>query len=846
MKNTIITAALVSCCLAALSAPQLAAAQAAAPSAAEGGDDSLNPNAMDIVVTAARDQRLLKDVPMSVNVASGEQLEKLNLFDAKDIQRLAPGLEMTNTTGRSNTTTLRGVTFDPDQGTGPAVQVYMNEVPTDAQFAYTALYDIQQIEVLRGAQGLLRGLSAPAGAITIATRRPIFDGVEGYAQATGTSRAGYNVQGGVSLPFSDKVAIRVAGLVDGNRLNNVTNVTRGERSRSRTESARITLGLRPSDKFSAYLTYQYLHADNRQFQQVIGPGATPIREVGLPVTTLDLGGGFVVPLYIFLPSPDGRRSGPAATVEDRIAVSQGTQRFLNNSHFVSVTADWDLGPATVSAVGGYQFAELKQFRDSDLANAIVDQAGGSHLVTIPNKIWSGELRVQSNNAGEGFRWGASAFYSKRTGTVTASSDATTYGGAVPLSQGLFLPITADAIVPVNSETISFSGNLSYRTGPLRLEAGLRYSILRSVQTATINITSPGGVTLVPVGGGAFLGIPVSSAQINQSQIGIPAALQRIESHPLTGGVNASLEISPDITAYASYGRSFRGGSSGVAVPVGISDDLIQSRSEKTDSYEIGLKGTVLDRRLNFALAAFYQKFDGFLSRFTSIPYNCPEINGVCSTAGPPINNAIEVANSGFDFNYNGDATVKGVEVSLFGRVTRNWDLGVNMSYVKARYDDARVPCNDFAGTGVPNAPPPGVPNRITGTGNVSYCQTSGRLADVPDFNLSATTELRVPLGNVTPFIRGLLTYRPSVYSEQSAYQLPSRTLLDLFVGVRDAAGKWEFNVFARNLLDQQRITSISSGTAIMPTGSGTGLNSGYRIINATNPREFGATLRHSW
>ena len=137
----------------------------------------------DIIVTATRREQTLQDTPLSVNVATGEQLEKLSILDTKDIGRLAPGLELTNTTGRSNTITLRGIGFDPDQGTGPAVQTYLNEIPTSAQTLFTALYDVGQIEVLRGAQGLLRGLSAPAGAITITTRRPDFDRITGYAGA---------------------------------------------------------------------------------------------------------------------------------------------------------------------------------------------------------------------------------------------------------------------------------------------------------------------------------------------------------------------------------------------------------------------------------------------------------------------------------------------------------------------------------------------------------------------------------------------------------------------------------------------------------------------------------------
>lgn len=230
----------------ALAAPIGAHAQAAE---ADGASDENQ-----IVVTATRDTRDLKDVAMSVDVTTGEELQKLNLFDAKDIARLSPGLELTNTTGRNNTTTLRGVTFDPDQGTGPAVQVYFNEAPADAQYVYTALYDIGQIEVLRGPQGTLRGLSSPAGAVTISSRRPSFNRAEGYGQATVTSRHGYNLQAGFGLPLSDTLAVRVAGLIDGNRLNNVKNVIRNERSRSRTESARVTLGWKPTADFTAYST----------------------------------------------------------------------------------------------------------------------------------------------------------------------------------------------------------------------------------------------------------------------------------------------------------------------------------------------------------------------------------------------------------------------------------------------------------------------------------------------------------------------------------------------------------------------------------------------------------------
>jgi iron complex outermembrane receptor protein len=773
MKKANAMAALL--CGAALIVPAAAWAQDSASN--DGGESN------EIIVTATREARSLQSVPMTVNVATGEQLQKFNIFDAKDVQQLAPGLELTNTSGRNNTTTLRGVTFDPDQGTSPAVQVYYNEIPTDAQTVYTALYDIQQIEVLRGPQGLLRGLSAPAGSITIATRRPNFDEIEGYAQATATSRDGYNVQAGVSLPFNDTLAIRVSGLVDGNRLNNVRNITTGERSRSRTESARVTLGWRPSSDFTAYLTYQYLFADNLQFQQVVGTGAVA----------------------------DGvNRSGPPLDASDYAAVSDGRFRNQNEGHIVNLAFDYDLGPATLSFVGAHQFSKLKTDRDLDPGNAIPNYVNAS-TVQVPYKSDSAELRLASNNK-EGFGWGVGAFYTKQTGTVVTNQRADQFFAPVPIAFGAYLPIDTLVFTPVNTQTWSFNGNLRYRSNGFSIEGGLRYSILKNVQTTDIYVSSPGN---------AGFGIPAFTLPVQE---GVPADLQRFTNKPLTGGVTVSYEFNPRLNAYFAYGHSYRAGSTGVAVPLGVSRDLIRTKPEKTDSYEIGLKGKLFDNRANFTVSAFYQTLDNYLSRFTSIYYES-------ATANPPT--------GGFDFNYNGDAKIKGVEASIDGRMSDNWDLGVSASYVHARYDNALVPCNDYAGTGSPNQN--GAPN-VTGGGNVSYCVTDGRLSQTPDFNLTANTEIRFPAGEVTPFVRALLNYRPGFYADRVDYDYRSRTLLNLFAGFRTEGDRFELTAFAKNVLNQKRITNISLGTSQFNTAvPGLVYESGYRTVNVTNPREFGLT-----
>lgn len=799
------------------------AAFAAEPATAEAQPVDA-PTANEIVVTATRQAQKLQDVAMSVNVATGEQLEKFKIFDAKDIQQLAPGLELTNTTGRNNTTTLRGVTFDPDQGTSPAVQVYVNEIPTDAQTAYTAIYDIEQVNVLRGPQGLLRGLSAPAGSITFSTRRPSFDSIEGFIQGTATDRAGYNVQGGVSLPFSDKVALRVSGLVDGNRLNHVTNVNTGGRSRSRTESARVTLGLKPTDSFTAFLTYQYLTADNTQYQQVAGTGNNPSYNL---LALLGFAPPFVPGTLV---ADTSERSGPALAVSDYGAVSEGIFRSKNQTHVVNLAMDYDFGPATLAFVGAHQQSNIDTVRDLDPGNAVPNYVDASK-VHVPYNVDTAELRLTSNND-EGLGWGLGAFYTTQNGPVIVDQRADNFFFPTSAATSRFIlgdvnyqPVGVHVEVPVNTSTWSFNANLRFKSGPLKIEGGIRYSIIKAVQSTT---------TDVAIGYNAVSGVGPFNLSTTEAMSS--------RKTPWTGGANVSYELSPTLNAYFAYGHSFRAGNTAVSTPVGISADLVTTQDETTDSWELGFKGSAFDRRVSFSVAGFYQKLNGFLTRLTGINYSCPQFFGSCFNS-PPAPAADNVPDGGFDFNYNGDATIKGVEASVDARLSGNWDLGLAASYTKARFDNALLPCNDFDGSGQPNQN--GTPT-ITGAGNVSYCMSNDRLSETPDFNLTANTELRLPMGTVTPFIGALFTYRPGFYSSRVDHTYQDRELLNLFLGVRSNDSKWELTAFARNLLNQQRVTNISLGTSQRNTASGLPFDSGYYLINTTNPREFGATLKFSW
>jgi iron complex outermembrane receptor protein len=266
------------------------------------------------------------------------------------------------------------------------------------------------------------------------------------------------------------------------------------------------------------------------------------------------------------------------------------------------------------------------------------------------------------------------------------------------------------------------------------------------------------------------------------------------------------------------------GTTGVATPAGISNDLVQTQPEQTDSIEAGFKGTAFDRAVTYSVSAFYQKINNYISRFDAIYYDAPDA---------------QPQNAQFAFNYNGDATIKGVEAQIGVKPMRDWDFNVAASYTRARFKNAMVPCNTLDANGN---------FFVRGPGNVSYCKSNGRVSETPDFSLTANTELRFPIesAGVTPYIQALFVYTPGFYSERVDYHYQNRENLNLFVGVRAEDAKWELSGFVRNLLNQKRITNRGQGTGQFNTILGGVIDSGYRGVNVTNPREFGVTLSHRW
>ena len=165
---------------------------------------------------ARRSDERLQDVPVSVQVVTGDRLQELAITSADEISKLAPGLTLTNN-GASTAIVLRGVAWKPGSGT-PATPLYFNEVPFDPGQTVVSLFDIGQIEVLRGPQGTSRGAPSISGAITMTTRKPDLEEFGGYVQGLYGSANHWGVQGAINVPIiKDVLAVRLAANIEDTR-----------------------------------------------------------------------------------------------------------------------------------------------------------------------------------------------------------------------------------------------------------------------------------------------------------------------------------------------------------------------------------------------------------------------------------------------------------------------------------------------------------------------------------------------------------------------------------------------------------------------------------------------------
>lgn len=767
---------------------------ASASDAAAGGE---------IIVTARRRAESLQDVPQTVNVVQGTAVEKLNITRFEDIKTLVPGLSLQSTgDGFTFRTSLRGVGYDSISSLPAPVEYYINDALVSPFSLYQSMYDIGQIEVLRGPQGTLRGRAAPAGQITVTSRRPDMNEVGGFVQTSATTESALNASGAVNVPVVPGVlAVRVAGVVDSNQNNHVHSLTGGINPYMDTQSGRLSIAFKPSDSFDAQVMYQYLHRTAATYGQVESLSLSrPVTAPGYGINTL-------------------------ITPADRLSVSDDPTLLKEKQHLVIGNANWRFAGQQLSYVGAW-FQVIQSTRQpQDVANIFPGQSIYQR-VPVDSYQASHELRLSSVERVLGiFDYTVGGVWVKNGNygdlKITNPSVIAYNGGAPVGTPGLPLFITtADSEIhgPGFQRETSFFGNLTaHIDDKTELSGGVRHIHFREANE--LDLVSP------------------------------PLVIQKYDRSYNATVYNFSVKhrFSDELMVYAATGSSWRKGASSIGVfrptaGTGM-DKFVNINPETSKNYEIGVKANLLDHTLTLDLAAYHQTFKGFLYRGnTAVPY----VNLDFTTEVP-------VEKVGF-FNplANLPARVNGIELSANYHPNKHFYVDAQFALAKSKINGGQIACNPNADGSIPTV---GQIKAASGGDIVAVCPIGSRLSTTPDWSLTLQSEYSRPVTSGSDaFVRGLLTVYPTNENDPSnPYDtVSSYALLNLYVGLRSPSGAWELSAFAKNLTNTQRV--LSRGVSPLSTSAldyGLGFqsvnfNGNYTGISMTQPREFGLSLRYAF
>lgn len=181
-----------------------AAAQTPTPAANAASDE-------DIIVTARRQDERLVEVPAAITVLTGEVLERTGADRTQDFVQLTPGVTMVTGTAEAGDTqiNIRGINGARDAESSVAL-VVDGILKTNTAQLNQPQGTLRQVEILKGPQGAIYGRNAAAGAIVISTLKP-GDSLEGAIKASYASFDTAEVTAHIAGPITENIGFVLSG-----------------------------------------------------------------------------------------------------------------------------------------------------------------------------------------------------------------------------------------------------------------------------------------------------------------------------------------------------------------------------------------------------------------------------------------------------------------------------------------------------------------------------------------------------------------------------------------------------------------------------------------------------------
>lgn len=697
-----------------------------------------------IVVTGEKTNRSIQDTVASVAVVTAERIEAENIQSFADIvQRTA---NLSETYGAAGFT-IRGIsnTNVSGGGGGGLATVYVDGAAVPERGLLNGpldMWDIGQVEILRGPQSTLQGRNALAGAIIIRSNEPTFD-FGGRARVLLAEGDEQSFAAAVSGPIvADQLAFRLSG-------------------ETRSSDGFVYNTTRKADE-------DFLDATTIRAKLLFTPTALPDLTVRAVWTHDEREGGYI---YVY------SRTDVPNHFDNRVATGDYPNLSDSNTDIVTVEADYALSDRfTLSSTTSWSKVENVSSYDGDdtpLPLSYGDQVEGDESLTQ-------EFRL--NYDGDRLSGVVGFWYSDRDRSyhltsltnvetpvptligvlqgapfgldlATATFAANTYAAALPV-----IPVDFDGVSTEQIETIALFADGRYElTDKLSILAGFRYDREENTQ-AIDQVTVFAGTypdpalygPLAPIIGGLNVVVDMFVAQANATT---PASTREFEAFLPKLGLRYA--FTDDVAASFVVQRGYRSG--GAAVNQARSQ-VVAYDPEYTWNYEASLRTQWLDRTLTVNANAFY------------VDWTDQQV-------------LVNLGLNTFDYQTEnaGKSHLYGFEVELFHQPTAGFDWYASVGHTRTEFDEFNIT-----------------------VGALDIDLTGSEFAFAPHWTLAAGANWRWGNGfvaNLNASYRGD-TYS-STGVDQDNSEIKARTLVNGRVGW--ANDSWGAYVFGANLLDEEYI-----------------------------------------
>ncbi|NGY04246.1 TonB-dependent receptor [Solimonas terrae] len=778
----------------------LPAGKAPAPPKADKQDDT---SIAEVIVTAQKREERLQDVPLAITVIGKKQLEKQNISTTGDLARAAPAVEVNGEPGNPDThLSIRGISTQSFSVTSEQAVSFVADGVVLGRAPSVSLFDIAQVEVLRGPQGTLFGKNSSAGVINVTTNKPDPGEFAAKLHADLSDEYDYRLlQGMINVPVSDNSALRIAAgqtYQSGFIHNNVTN--KDSKTDIKGARARYLWDVTPDLRVNLIADYEKSYVSEQLyllFSRYVDS------KTGEPQPITGCGGAY-------------------ATDSMRISCNGDPSNNTNEAWGFSGQIDWTLGDHTITSISSFR----RYLQDGTLD---VDGLPGMYYDNgnkFDNRVYSQELRIASPT-GNWLEYVAGLYASKAhvpnylQQNIGDDMLASLLTGTVPITLCATLQICLNGDVAQLQNPNTYIADLhsyaAFGQATMRFFDDWRFIVGARETRDEVEMTST-----------SYLGVKLLNSA---TPIQVPM------NAPLTGNdtvdnfswkLGLQYDVTPVSMAYLTVSHGYKGpqivfNPPGIIPTIdGLNSKLPTPASisivkpEYPMDYEIGFK-TLLWGGFYANLNLFYTKIEDFQSQVfnaqgTATPNNIPSI------------------------------VTKGVELDFFGKPFTGFTINGGFLYNPAVYPNYYVSCTQDGPQCGDN------PNTEPTEDNVENIKGQ-QLTLAPRWKYTLATDYEHPLfWGMSGFVGMDAVYRSNIRfmaQRDTRTNSGAHTIVGARIGLRQPEQGWTLSLFVRNLFDE-RYAQFKFAPYLLSNASAPGIDATGQALSTESFRFIGLTLDYEF